>query len=55
MNSGFLLFPQIELQTETQKAITLLDISGAPIAHFGSGEGHDYIIQHEIKELKSHT
>lgn len=38
-----------ELQTATQR-FNLLDISASPILVFGSGENHDYVVNHEIKE-----
>jgi hypothetical protein len=44
---------QAELQTAT-KRFCLLDISATPIPTFASGESHDYVVQHDVKEGGTH-
>jgi hypothetical protein len=41
-----------ELQTATQR-FCLLEV-GIPISNFNSGESHDYVVTHEVKELGIH-
>eukprot|EP00163_Fabomonas_tropica_P005875 TRINITY_DN1552_c0_g1_i1.p2 TRINITY_DN1552_c0_g1~~TRINITY_DN1552_c0_g1_i1.p2 ORF type:complete len:126 (-),score=11.96 TRINITY_DN1552_c0_g1_i1:250-627(-) len=44
---------KVELQTPTQRT-SLLDLSDAPIPYFESGQNHDYVVEHELKELGVH-
>ena len=46
--------PQAELQTERQKVV-LTDTSKSAIEVLPAGGRHDFIIEHDIKELGSHT
>jgi len=43
-----------ELQTERQR-VTLADSTKAPMDYIRAGGRHDFIIEHDIKELGSHT
>ena len=45
---------QVELQTARQKVV-LYDNSTMPLAFLGPGVRHDFIVQHDIKELGVHT
>ena len=45
---------QAELQTERQKVV-LTDNSKSAIQLLPAGGRHDFIIEHDIKELGSHT
>jgi len=42
-----------EIQTTTTRS-SLLDITTTPIQNFGSGESHDYVLQHEVKDVGIH-
>ncbi len=45
---------QAELQTDRQR-ITLYDSTKAPMDFLRAGGRHDFIIEHDIKELGPHT
>lgn len=45
---------KVELQTARQKVI-LYDNTTTPLAFLGPGNRHDFIVQHDIKELGIHT
>lgn len=45
---------QVELQTVRQKVV-LYDNSTAPLPFLAPGSRHDFIIQHDIKELGIHS
>jgi hypothetical protein len=45
---------QAELQTERQR-LTLADSTKAPLDYIRAGGRHDFIIEHDIKELGPHT
>ncbi len=45
---------QAELQTERQR-LTLADSTKAPLDYIHAGGRHDFIIEHDIKELGPHT
>ena len=45
---------QAELQTERQR-VTLYDSTKAPMDFIRAGGRHDFIIEHDIKELGPHT
>lgn len=47
-------FLQAELQTERQR-VTLADSTKAPMDYIRAGGRHDFIIEHDIKELGPHT
>lgn len=50
----FNLIMQAELQTERQR-ITLYDSTKVPMDYIRAGGRHDFIIEHDIKELGPHT
>ena len=45
---------QVELQTARQKVV-LYDTAAAPLPLMGPGHHHDFMVQHDIKELGMHT
>lgn len=45
---------QVELQTVRQKVV-LYDISTTPLPFLAPGSRHDFIVQHDIKELGVHS
>ena len=48
------LWLQVELQTVRQKVV-LYDNSTAPLPFLSPGSRHDFIVQHDIKELGVHS
>ena len=45
---------QAEIQTERQR-ILLLDSSKSPVETIRAGGRYDFIVEHDVKELGSHT
>ena len=48
------LVAQVELQTSRQKVV-LYDNTTSPLPFLGPGSRHDFIVQHDIKELGIHN
>jgi hypothetical protein len=45
---------QAEIQTERQR-ILLLDTTKSPVESIRAGGRYDFIVEHDVKELGSHT